>query len=56
MEDKLCYAEEDAELERDWKTCLDFDDTPHHEPILRPYQFDVLFHEYADSIFCQFDS
>ena len=34
MEDKLCYAEEDAELERDWKTCLDFDDTPHHEPIL----------------------
>ena len=23
---------------------------------LRPYQFDVLFHEYGDSIFCQFDS
>ena len=23
---------------------------------IRPYQFDVLFHEHADSIFCQFDS
>ena len=23
---------------------------------IRPYQFDVLFHEYADSIFCQFES
>ena len=23
---------------------------------IRPYQFNVLFHEYADSIVCQFDS
>ena len=22
---------------------------------VRPYQFDVLFHEYSDSIFCHFD-